>query len=348
MSEAAVSGQSVAPDWALVPFAVGCARCGEDLRGRSEPVCPACGLTFNWADAAPIERLTCHSCGYHLMGLTQTRCPECGKGFSWETVLDDYRRRQKPLFEYRWRTEPVRSLVRTWWLACRPWKLWRMVELHDPPKVGPLIALVIIGLVLSIAVPLGVGYGGDALVAYINTKAPPPRGPSFLPFGGGLMDFPKRIDLVVPLRSTPWWLGMRGMICLFLWCAGSLLSLLLLRQSMRRCRVRTVHVFRVWVLSLLPLYVLPLMYCGMMLLAIATEATLGLGMDYVQWRRRPHEMWLMPLWMVLAVGLGFRHYVRMTHAWWVATTAQTIALILVFTVWPMMFLYWFADWWQPL
>lgn len=345
MSKAAVSGQSVAPDWALVPFAVGCARCGEDLRGRTEPVCPACGLAFDWADAVPIEQLTCLSCGYHLMGLTQPRCPECGKGFSWEAVLDDYRRRQKPLFEYRWREEPVRSLVRTWWLACRPWKLWRMVELHDPPRVGPLIALLVIGLVLSVALPLGVAYGGEVLVAYINTKAVPPWKVRMLvqmnvPPNG----FPNYINLGIPLRSFFWWTDGDRLAAPLIWFGAGFLSLLVLRQSMRLCRVRTVHVLRVMVLAAIPLCAFALAYSGVLILGIVLEAVFGTGLWYVTRGREWHEMWLASLWMVLAVGLGYRHYIRMAHAWWVAIVAQTIAVILVITIWPNLFTYWFRGW----
>ena len=96
-----------------MPFEVGCARCGHDLRGLVEPTCPACGLEFDWDEAVPIEQLTCQHCGYHLFGLSETRCPECGRPFNWEQVLDDYRRRQKPLFEYQWHRRPISSLGRT-------------------------------------------------------------------------------------------------------------------------------------------------------------------------------------------------------------------------------------------
>ncbi len=54
------------PDWDHVPFDVGCARCGHDLRGLTDPRCPACQLEFDWADAVPIEQLTSETCGYHL------------------------------------------------------------------------------------------------------------------------------------------------------------------------------------------------------------------------------------------------------------------------------------------
>ena len=66
------------PNWDLVPFDVGCARCGHDLRSLTEPVCPQCKLEFDWAEAVPIESLVCDQCGYHLYGLSKTRCPECG------------------------------------------------------------------------------------------------------------------------------------------------------------------------------------------------------------------------------------------------------------------------------
>ena len=99
---------STGPDWDLVRFDVPCARCGHDLRGLTDPVCPACKLEFDWSVAVPVEHLTCEKCDYHLFGLTETRCPECGTRFTWNEALDAYRRRQKPLFEYRWRKKPVR------------------------------------------------------------------------------------------------------------------------------------------------------------------------------------------------------------------------------------------------
>ncbi len=77
----APSTQAPGPDWDKVPFHVGCARCGQDLRGLCDPVCPRCSLTFDWTEAVPIEELTCGRCGYHLYGLSRTRCSPC--------ILDD-------------------------------------------------------------------------------------------------------------------------------------------------------------------------------------------------------------------------------------------------------------------
>ena len=108
------------PNWDGVPFDVACSRCGHDLRGLSDARCPTCDLTFDWSEAVPIRELTCRKCGYHLYGLRETRCPECGEGFTWKQALADYHRRKIPIFEYRWRQQPIRSFLRTWWWALRP------------------------------------------------------------------------------------------------------------------------------------------------------------------------------------------------------------------------------------
>ena len=222
------STEHSAPDWDRVPFEVGCARCGNDLRGRIEPKCPACELEFDWSDAVPIEQLTCLHCDYHLYGLTETRCPECGQPFEWDQVLDEFRRRQKPFFEYEWRRNPVRSLLRTWWWALWPPRLWRRFDIHDPPRVGPLLAIpalcltafLVLFLLLLAAFTLWYVHRGnwrytlqdvcDSVLASL------------------------RYD--VPVLS----------FLVAAWLVSLLTALMLFRQSMRRCRVRTVHVLRVW------------------------------------------------------------------------------------------------------
>ena len=151
---------ALAPDWDAVPFDVACARCGHNLRGLSKPQCPACDLTFDWSEAIPLEKLVCGECGYHLCGLTETRCPECGTQFTWEDALAEYHRRKKLVFEYRWRDQPVRSLLGTWCLAARPKRLWSTLDLHDPPQIRPLLGQVFIGFILfgAVLVPvMGLG-----------------------------------------------------------------------------------------------------------------------------------------------------------------------------------------------
>ena len=55
--QAATTTASAPPDWDFVPFDVACARCGHDLRGQSEPKCPACELTFDWSEAVHVPAI---------------------------------------------------------------------------------------------------------------------------------------------------------------------------------------------------------------------------------------------------------------------------------------------------
>ena len=217
------------PDWEKVPFDVGCARCGQDLRGLAEPRCPACGLEFDWAEAVPIDQLRCQHCRYHLYGLRETRCPECGERFTWEEALAAYRRKDLPLFEYQWRERPIRSFIGTWFRALVPGMLWRGVTIHDPPQVEPLWVMVGIALLASLA--LGPVLEGSIMWGeqrWIATSLP------------GLQ------KLVQQVRLHQFLIILTFLWSSVLWCATSFAPLMIFRQSMRRYQVRAAHVFRVW------------------------------------------------------------------------------------------------------
>ncbi len=302
--------RSSTPDWDNVPFDVGCARCGHDLRGLSEPICPACGLEFDWADAVPIEELTCLKCGYHLCGLRDTRCPECGERFTWAEALTEHYRRKKPLFEYRWREQPLRSFVRSWRLAMHPRKLWRILDIHDPPQARPLgftVAVSIFALFLLTPVLLGL---------YRWT---------YLRLIGSFRD-PGYAEL--PLFVLEYLFNPEAYVyalIVLVWCASSFAALMLFRQSMRLCRVRTVQVLRVWVYA--TACILPVAPLIMYVVVFAAY--------YVRFRR---GWWTFPdlhefgalfllLWVTWSLRQGYRHYLRMPHSMGVAVSSQIIAVL---------------------
>jgi len=77
--------------------------------------------------------------------LTQPRCPECGLQFAWAEVVGCARlQRTTPLFEYRWRERPLRSLLETLLRALYPPAVWRCVPLTVEPRVGPLLIMLVI------------------------------------------------------------------------------------------------------------------------------------------------------------------------------------------------------------
>jgi hypothetical protein len=309
------ASRSAAPDWNHVPFDVACARCGRDLRGLTEPKCPACALEFDWSDAVPIEQITCAECDYHLYGAQESRCPECGTKFDWDASLLRYRRMQRPLFEYRWRDEPVRSLVRTWRLLWRPKKFWKSLDLHDPPSPGPLAATWLITMLLYAGLaPVWVGI--DNFVRYRWWGW---GGPTGSPWWLTLIDLPTWV-----FRAANQWYLWVNVLSGVLWTLSSLAALLVFRQSMRHCKVKTAHVLRVWayaVPQMLPLALL------MFILAPLIDDSLfplqrGLGEIVVL--------------LVLAVFLihvtwslrcGYRYYLTMDRAWGVAIASQVMAAL---------------------
>jgi hypothetical protein len=309
---------TASPPWHLIHFDVHCARCGHDLRGQAEPVCPACQLEFSWADAAPLEQLTCGKCNYHLYGLTDSRCPECGTAVDWNTALLRYRTAQKPLFEYRWRDRPIRSFVRTWFLALRPGKLWRSVQLYDPPRLAPLAVWTVVILACTdVLIPLALG-SAAFLAEWWSVRV-------------------RRVSVFsdMPTFILHYLLKGRTHTALILyawWCILTFGALGIFRQSMRKYKVRTAHVARVWAYASAAF--IPLAVFGFLATFVYAEALSARG----GWQRRISRWWLYDdtylffalaalLHMTWAIRQGYRHYLRIPHSIGVAIAAQVIAAL---------------------
>ncbi len=320
---------AAAPDWSQVPFDVGCARCGHDLRGRTEPVCPACDLTFDWADAVPLEELVCEQCGYHLLGLREKRCPECGSRFTWEEAIAARERRKRPLFEYHWRQHAVRSFLKSVRFALQPRRLWKQLDIHDNPPVPALLGLAVLSLVAT----LGVMHLASTIVEWVySTPWVKTQGV------GWTMGRPRISDL--PGAFTRVFSGtLFSSLVVLVWCASSFLSLLIFRRSMRLCRVRVAHVARVWT------YAHPVLLAGISV-AIAAWAVLhsaahawhsALGIPESTVRIVGHcSIYGFAVgsfaYLVWSIRCGYRHYMRMRHAFWVGLSAQTIAVLVTMMV----------------
>lgn len=299
-----------APDWDKIAFDVRCARCGNDLRGQTEPICSACSLVFDWNDAVPIDELTCSTCGYCLYGLETTRCPECGDSFTWESILEDLYRRRKAIFEYCWRHHPVRSFARSFRLALQPTLMWNTIQLHDPPRWIPLGLMVVIA-VTSFVVMSPVS---DASSSWNSMR----RLPTY-----GSYSATEFIKLLMDHVANP--ASYLFPFIVLSWMTASLLALLVFKQSMRACKVRTVHVVRVWsyaIAMMLPLVPLFRYLCRY-----------GQGSIRPYWfpDPQPYAAAIFILFVMWSIRQGYCHYLKMPHAVAVAVASQTIAILLTAT-----------------
>ncbi len=299
---------SSAPEWDLVPFEVGCARCGQDLRGLTDPACPACNLEFEWTDVVPLDELQCLQCGYQLRGLQEPRCPECGERFTWPEILEEVSRRRQPLFEYRWRRTPLRSFARTWLLALRPRSFWRRIDIHQPPAVGALLLMVVAGSIATWLI-LSMGLGIRSWLAVASNTPVPLR--IYLPS-----------DLVIRIgRVLAYLPGCDFAKTYMLWVAFGLASLLVFRQSMRKYKVRTVHVVRVWAYShsfIVPTVAIMFAAAGLVDLLITGDLVREIC------NVLPVVLFGFASW---SVRQGYADYLHMPHAAAVAIVSQIVAIL---------------------
>jgi hypothetical protein len=169
----------------------------------------------------------CSRCGYNLRMLPQPRCPECGLTFDWRTALDSAAGRSEVLFEHHWQTRPLWSWRKTMWASFRPFRFWRNVSIHDRVEGGPLSFLLLTSGVWFIA-----AYNATVLLirVYQRLASQPPS----ISFG----EFEDNLALAF-----------------FILCALLLALLMLcgLRQTLGRCRVRSIQLLRVFAYASTPL-----------------------------------------------------------------------------------------------
>ncbi len=314
---------SAYPDWSLVHFDVLCGRCGHDLRGLHEPRCPKCGLRFNWAEAVPLEQLTCLGCGYRLYGLQEARCPECGRAFSWDQVLEAYRTRRGDHFEHRWRDRAVRSFLQSWRAALRPDRLWEGTSIHDLPPTRPLIVMA--GVAWAIAAVTTI-IAPTTLSAFLSGMAWRSR-----QLYSTKAVWTLWLDLLIEaLASRVTWAVIAAQLA---WATGALGALMIFRQSMRHYKVRNAHVIRVWAYSVLG--ALP----AMMLLVWGAIGSLAIISPFVRLDDEPLGAFLSITLLAVFYGHagwsihnGYKFYLEMDRPGAVAFSVLIIAGLLSMVV----------------
>jgi hypothetical protein len=180
--------------------------------------------------------LDCPRCGYDVRMLDTPRCPECGLEFSWHDLLHARFTTNRFLFEHQWRKRPIRSWFVTAAKSFRPRRFWSEISLYDRVHVGPLWFFVLPSVLLFFALLHGLTWLGNALLTLVATRVP--LSPTWDMVNVILAGFAlPNISRNPQVLFSDW-----GFVCMLF---GALGTLLLLRDTLGRCRVRNVQVFRV-------------------------------------------------------------------------------------------------------
>ena len=184
------------------------------------------------AGTSPVlgQDVACPLCEYNLRGLTEPRCPECGYTFSWPELTDPTRRRHPFLFEHHG-DRNFWAFGRTLYAGLRPGKFWRSLSPAQPSYPGRLAKYAAAVLTLmAVTGPL-------AVVIYLATLFQMSQ--VYLPWRAALDA--AWVNVSASLFSIGGYY--------VLWALSTFAALLVFRISMRRARIRPVHVVRCVVYS---------------------------------------------------------------------------------------------------
>jgi len=211
----------------------------------------------------------CPLCGYSLRGLTEPRCPECGYTFTWEEILDPARRLHQYLFEQH-PERNVRSFFRTLVGGLRPRRFWSSIyptQPSRPRRLGLYACLVLAVYLLGVTASLSVysvyrARHTDAMMrqhrmslraGMARMKARDPTGyaekmkdDSLLAFLDRSTPVLTRRQLALKVLKEHWDFSdmLTPLIVPLVWPWAVLAGLMAFRISMRRAKIKTIHVAR--------------------------------------------------------------------------------------------------------
>ncbi|OWY72135.1 hypothetical protein B7486_04200 [cyanobacterium TDX16] len=213
-----------APDWDAITFDVCCSRCGYNLRTLSRPLCPECGLTFEWRE-----------------------------------VLDRSAFTSDFLFEHQWRTRPIGSLALTIWRSFRPRAFWSRVSIHEHVRPGPLIVFPLLAVIAFPVAFHGISFLSAAAYELVNGPIVPTWSWTAYQSGvpvtvAGLIGdsfFDLKQMALLPFYGTSgyYWIFPFTLVYFLV----PTLLLCALRQTLGRCKVRSVQIARVVAYSSVPI-----------------------------------------------------------------------------------------------
>jgi hypothetical protein len=300
------------------------------------------------------EEILCPLCEYDLQGLSEPRCPECGYTFEWQDLIDPTRRLHRYVFEHH----PERNVSSFWQTTSgilRPRRFWRSLQPVQPSNPRRLVLYWLLAMLLAYGL-FEVVTGGCIMYfnGWLNFAANRAQQASQLAAMKALpatdthrvwliqqfgsienalerwypthlsWNLVRRIlDTLGPLLGLP--------LLLVFWPWAMFATLMIFRWSMRRARIRAIHVLRcciytsgtaVWITLTAPLFV-----GGGVLLVSTGVLVPDTVMSFV-------FPWIVVGWVLLMLyqlSTAYRLYLRFDHSFATVFCAQVVAALAVVT-----------------
>ena len=315
-------------------------------------------MTAAAADTSQADALLCPLCEYDLRGLTDPRCPECGYAFTWDEITDPARRLHPYAFEHH-AERNAWSFRRTLLGGLRPGRFWRTLFPTQPSRPRRLVTYWLIASCFAL-LPMLAQYVRHAVAFQREAQAwrmraatwPPAQFNSYAPwvvanYGSAQAFFDEQYPLwpspraaLMTFRHSSYdWATQWAAVVLIAWPWLTFAALMIFQVSMRRVRIRPIHVLR----CVLYTSDIAIWFGLIVLLVIAAEAY-RLGLPPRGWGWGFGFTGLAAVGVVAAAMLlftvrlafAYRLYLRFTHATAAALASQVIVGLIVFKL--------FLDW----
>ena len=278
----------------------------------------------DWS-AIPYDVL-CPLCEYNLRGLIESRCPECGYRFDWPEVLNPNRQPHPYLFEHHPKHN-LWSYRQTVNGAGRPKRFWTSLHPTQSSRPWRLLVYAMIGLWLLVAV--GLCFACIPAIVDIqrmmtqSSLRPAPWSTIGQMLASGLARrrFSSAVLLVTLIPAC--------------WTLLSLGTLMILQFSLRRGKLRNIHLVRSAIYAADPgAWARVLILLWMVLVLLLMIDTPIVLVDYLtKWVGRDwgimQALGLCAVWTTWRLRQACRYYLRFTWPTATAVLTQTVVLLTI-------------------
>ncbi|MFQ5502554.1 MAG: hypothetical protein ACE5EQ_09680 [Phycisphaerae bacterium] len=292
------------------------------------------------------EEIDCPLCDYNLRGLIESRCPECGYRFEWPDMLDPTRRLHPYLYEHHPECG-FKSFWRTARGGLRPRRFWRSLNPVQPSRPKRLMrywCLVASILILVFVIEMGIATAEmirdrkashSFMVASITARYSQSHYSTLVKNYGSIQNYceslyPTRPLVVIrDLFSQPGPFLIVGAILgvPLTWPWLSFLALMVFQMSMKRARIKAIHVLRCTLYASDVILWLAITHVVLILTVIVLLSTAGPGMR-VMMATTVSFIAAAPLIASYRLAVAYRFYLRFDRPVLTVLAAQILMMLL--------------------